>query len=270
MNGRVEPGSAGCPAMRKGRGGGLRPEGTAAAKFAKRLVVVSEPVAQHRRRCVRRAAARRRPIEAGVLEYFTGRPTALYRAPPVASSSTSMPRCSTCGSANTSPSELIGPAGTPAAFSTPTHSSRGFVFRTAAMAATHASRCCTRSGFVRNLSSRERSGCPIAAQNRTQVRIVADGDDERLVGRFEPLVRNDRLVRGAPSPRFAAGHQERRGDVDERRDLRFEQRQVHALAGAGALTGEERRADGALRGEPRAHVGDRHAHLHRRSRRARP
>ena len=139
---------------------------------------------------------------------------------------------------------LIGPAGMPAASSCANHSSAGFCRMHSLTSRTISSRFATRAAFVREAIVAHPFRMAANFRQPGELTVVADGDDQRLIGRRERLVRHDVRMRIALPRRVLARDQGVGNLVREHRQLRVEQGHVDVRALARPLAPEQGREDG--------------------------
>ena len=171
-----------------------------------------------------------------------------------------MPRATTCGSANTSATSLIGPAGMPAARARqagrraalwPTSGASG----RRAPAGSPPGRHWWRSGHPRPARPAEQRAEP------AELRVVAHRDDDVTVGDGEALVGHDIRMRVAHPVRRLARDQIVHRLVGEHGHLRIEQRHVDMAALPVASRSAQRRQDRDRRIEAGEDIGEGDADL---------
>ena len=176
----------------------------------------------------------------------------------------------TCGSRNTSSTELIGPAGTPIALSLCTSVSR------VQLQASRLDHChhllaiahpvCVGPGERLIRQSRDAQ----YLDEQPELRITANGNHQLAIGYPKHLVGNEIRVCIAHAVRSGTGHEEVHRLVREDRHLRVEQCHVDGRALASPATLQQRRLYGRNRIEPGKDVGVGHAGLLSASVRLRP
>ena len=108
---------------------------------------------------------------------------------------------------------------------------------------TISSRLATRALFVAKRSSLGPFRMAADLRQPRELAVVADGDDDRLIGGVERLVRHDIGMRIALPRRVLARDQRIRRLVGQHRQLRVEQGHVDVRALAGLLAPVERGED---------------------------